>query len=429
MKTLRNTLGAMTQGMVVIFALGFLATAAAQQRSDFETVKSFQTKYKAIREAIKEAKTVQDCAEISANIDELMKEYAPDTTLLNKALYPDKYDDQISEVRVELRLAQDKLGLIETQVARIADLEMQVRTLSGKVDSLSAENDKLMASLDVMSKAMEKNKEVIDSLNKVISRLREGLRARDAAIFALVDSMFMQYGNNIQGLSDRQKNMLLGKVERHNVVASILQSAEQNMKFLETTQLTGKDLVQMLREQHRFSSYWKGLGPRLANLYVNRRERTKQVAAVDTAIAQWGRKADSTLWSGLNNEFKSATISIAPFNSGDEFVSSLGSYLDTQGGDINAPDADKAARLNRFLNDVWNPSIGTQWLPMLVDEGIVTKNQQAQLQSKLAAWEAAARPSHTVLYIVIIIVLALLALYFFMRRRKKPQQPQQTPQK
>ncbi len=428
MRNHANPLFAMTRSIVVVFLLGFVATAAAQPRSDYEIVKSFQAKYKAIKEAIKEAKTVQDCADISANITELEKEFAADTVLLNKSLYPDKYDDMIDNVNGDLSYAQNKLGLIETQVARITDLEMQVRTLSGKVDSLSSENDKLMASLDVMSKALEKNTKAIDSLNKVIGRLREGLRARDAAIFALVDSMFMQYGNNVQGLPDQQKNMLLGKVERHSVVANVLQAAEQNMKFLESTQLTGKDLVQMLKEQHKFSSYWNGLGPRLANLYVNKRERAKQVAAVDTAIAQWGRKADSTLWSGLNAEFTSNKIDVQHFSNGSEFVTSLGAYLDSQGGDLKASTSEKAARLKNFMDNVWNPSVGTQWLPMLVDEGIITKDQQTQLQTKLAAWQGAAQPSNWLTYTIIIIILVVLVIFVVSRRKKSPLQGQKISQ-
>ncbi len=428
MRTHANPLVAMTRSIVVVFLLGFVATAAAQPRSDYEIVKSFQAKYKAIKEAIKEAKTVQDCAEISANISELEKEFAADTVLLNKSLYPDKYDDMIANINGDLSYAQNNLGLIETQVARITDLEVQVRTLSGKVDSLTSENDKLMASLDVMSKAVEKNKQVIDSLSKIISRLRRGLRARDAAIFAMADSMFMQYNKNVEGLPEQQKSTLIRKVESRNVVGNILQAAQQNTKFLESTQLTGKDLVQMLREQHKFSSYWKGLGPKLANLYVNKRERVKDVAAVDTAIARWGRKADSTLWSGLNAEFTSNKIDIQPFSNGNEFVTYLGAYLDSQGGDPKASTSEKAAKLKNFMDNVWNPSVGTQWLPMLVDEWIITKDQQTQLQTKLAAWQGAAQPSNWLTYTIIIIILVVLVIFVVSRRKKSPLQGQKLSQ-
>ncbi|HEY9167626.1 MAG TPA: hypothetical protein VIS48_15840 [Candidatus Kryptonia bacterium] len=426
MRHLTRILGSVPRNGIWILLAAFASVAIAQERSDFEIVNSFQTKYKAIKEAVTRVQTVQECAEVSANIDELEKEFAADTVLLNKALYPDKYDDQITEVRVELRISQDKLGLLESAVARIADLESQVRALSGKVDSLSNENSKLMASMDVMSKALNKNSQLIDSLNGVIKRLRSGLAARDAAIFAMVDSMFMQYDKNIEGLPDQQKKMLLGKMEHHNVVANIMEAAEQNTKFLESTKLSGSDLAQMIKEQKQFSSYWKGLGPKLANVYINAKDRSKQVAAIDAAVANWGVKADSALWTGLNAEFVNNQIPVKPFNSGDEFMISLGTYLDTQGGDMAATDAQKAEKFKHFMNDVWTPSVGSNWVPLLVDAGYITKDQQNQLQSKLDAWQAATGPSHAYIYIIVAVVIILIVIVVMVMRRKKPKtvQPQ-----
>lgn len=428
MRYISRTLSTMTLGAIGILML-FSYAAMAQERSDYAIVNSFKTKYQAVRDATKQAKTVQECAEVSANIGELEKEFAADSTLLNQALYPNKYDDQIAEARVELRLNQDKLGIIESSVARIADLEVQVRTLSGKVDSLSAENNKLMASLDVLSKTVEKNAKTIDSLNNLVAALRRSIRARDEAIFAMTDSLFMQYNENLQGLPDQEKKMLVGKVERHNVVSNVMEAAEQNLKFLKSTQLSGKDLAGMVKEQRQFSSYWKGLGPKLANVYVNSKDRTKQVAAIDTVIAEWGRLADSTLWANLNGEFFSKQIPVQPFHSGDEFVANLSGYFDAEINDSKSSDAEKSDRLKHFLNDVWDPSINSQWIPTLVDGGIITRDQQNQLQTKLATWEAATKPSHTVLYATIFVVIVLvIVVAVVIMRRKKPQAGEPGPQ-
>ena len=377
MKQLSSALGLIT--LSAIGAMIMLSAAVmAQEQSDYAVVKSYETKYKAIKDAIKQVQTVQQCAEVSANIDELEKEFAADTVLLNKSLYPDKYDDQITEVRVELRLNQDKLGIIESSVARIAQLEEQVRSLSGKVDSLSSANDKLMASLDVMSKAVEKNTKAIDSLNHIIGDLRRSIRARDEAIFAMTDSLFMQYDKNIQGLPDQEKKMLVGKMERHNVVSNVMEAAKENIKFLESTQLSGKDLPGMVKEQRQFSSNWKGLGPKLADAYVNSKDRAKRASAIDSVVAEWGKKADSALWLSLNGEFAGKQIPVKPFHSGDEFVANLSNYFDEQTNDSKSSGDEKTARLNHFLNDVWNPSIDSQWLPTLVDAGIITRDQQSQ---------------------------------------------------
>ena len=411
---------------VCILALSFLIMprgSHAQVQSDYSIVKSFESKYNDIKASIGQATTIQDCAAINANIDDMEKEFAADTTLLNNALYPDKYDAWIGELRVELRLAQDKLGIIESQVSRITDLEEQVRTLSGRIDSITNENNKLIASLNVMSSAMTRNNKMIDSLKDIVAKLRRGLRARDEAILAMTDSLFVQYGTNIAGLSEQQKKMLIGKIQSYNVVANIKTSAEQNLKFLESTQLSSKDILSIVKDQRRFSSYWKGLGPKLSSLYTGGKEREKEVGSVDTVISEWGTKADSALWTTLNDEFSSKQISVKLFHNADEFVSNLNDYLDQQGGDAKASDAEKNDRLNHFLNDIWNPSIGSQVLPAMVDDGIITKDQQNQIQVKLATWEASSKPSYVLLYAAIVIVIVAVVIIVLYRRRKRPARP------
>ncbi len=415
---------------ICIFVFVFAVTSqsgTAQVKSDYVTVKSFESKYNVIKELIKQATTVQECASLGADIDDLEKEFAADTVLLNNALYPDKYNNWISELRVELRLSQDKLGIIESQVSRITGLEEQVRTLSGRIDSIASENSKLIASINVMSSALVKNPKTIDSLKGIVEKLRQGLRDRDAAILAMTDSLFVQYGTDVAGLPEQQKKMLVGKMQRYNVVANIKGSAEQNIQFLESTQLGSKDIISMVYDQRRFNSYWKGLGPKLSSLYVGGKEREKEVASVDSVIAEWGTKADSALWANLDSEFTSKQVSIEPFHNADEFVSSLSDYFDQQGGDSKASDAEKAGRLNHFLNEVWNPSVGSQVLPALADDGIISKDQQSQLQKKLESWEKSAKPSYTLLYAAIIIVVVWVVVIILYRRRKKPEESQPTP--
>ena len=121
----------------------------------------------------------------------------------------------------------------------------------------------------------------------------------------------------------------------------------------------------------------------------------------------------------MYKEFTDNKVPIDSFSNAGEFVANLGDYLDTQGGDKKASGAEKTIKLNNFLKNVWNPSVGTQWIPMLVDQGIITKDQQTQLQEKLTAWERASRPSYMLLYILIVIVAAALVFFILRRGRKR----------
>ena len=411
--------------LILLFVFSLSATGVAQEQSDYLIVKSFQEKALSLRTAIAQATSLQDCIADSARIVELESQFSSDTVLLNNALYPDDYGQTIASLYNRLVIARQRIGSIESEASQISDLQLQLSQLSTRIDSLARENDKLMASLDVMSKAMEKDTRTMDSLRRVVFILQRGLRERDAAIFALTDSLFAPYGNNVASLPEQQKRMLVGRLERHDVVSNIRGAAEQNLKLVESAQLGKRDLVNMVKEQQDFSARWKAFGPRLAGLYFSRREKEGEIKRVESVISEWGDRADSALWASLNEEFTKQEVQLQPFNSADEFVSSLSSYFDTEGGDSTASSADKAARLHHFLENVWNPSVGTQWVPLLVSNGMISQDQQSQLQTKLTTWENSAKPSYTLLYIIIAIAVVLLVVILLTRRRKRPQRPEE----
>jgi len=168
--------------LILILVLFSSAIGFAQEQSDYLIVKSFQEKANSLKAAINQATSVKDCVEDSIRIVELQREFAADTVLLNNALYPLNYQQQIASLYGVLSLARERLGTIESQSNQIFSLQEQINALSSRVDSLSRENGKLLASLDVMSKALGKNRETIASLERIIVRLRDDIRARDAAI-------------------------------------------------------------------------------------------------------------------------------------------------------------------------------------------------------------------------------------------------------
>jgi hypothetical protein len=160
--------------------------STAQVRLDYSIVKSFESKYNNIKESIRQAATLQECAAAHADIDELEKDFAADTVLLDDALYPDKYDKWISELRFELHISQDRMGIIETQGSRVADLAERVRILSGRIDSIADADMRLISSikvmsstlnvmsstLNVMSSALTKDTAKLDSLTNIVGRLQ-----------------------------------------------------------------------------------------------------------------------------------------------------------------------------------------------------------------------------------------------------------------
>jgi predicted RNase H-like nuclease (RuvC/YqgF family) len=175
-------------------------TLTAQQKSDYAIVERFQTITKSIAKNIDQAKTVQECAEANTSIDAVEKEFGEDKEFLNKSNYPDGYDKTIEQLRGKLLIRQRDLGVIESQVVRITELEVRINELSDQVMRLTTQNETLMAEVQKLSQNVKKltgdlfnSSTPVDSLRTMVVKLRQGLQERDALIFALTDSLFMQY--------------------------------------------------------------------------------------------------------------------------------------------------------------------------------------------------------------------------------------------
>ena len=159
---------------------------------------------------------------------------------------------------------------------RITELEVKIRELSDQVMNLTNQNETLLAQVQQLSQNVKKlsgdlfnSTTPIDSLHNLIVKLRQGLQERDALIFALTDSLFMQYDKNVGDMKDIEKQGLLSKIDRHGIIGNVKRSILDNLTFLETTQLKGSDLVTLVRQQKRFQSQWTGLAPKLVSLYLS----------------------------------------------------------------------------------------------------------------------------------------------------------------
>ena len=415
-----------THFLTTLFAaIAFFAGAAfAQEQSDYEIAQSFVKQYKALTKAIETAQTVQECAEITVNIDLLEKENRPHKALLDKTLYPDDLDKKLEMVRGQLAYAQNKLGIIQDAVAKIASLETQVKELSSQVERLSNENGALLKEIQALRDSKTKDQKNLDSLNALVAKLQSSIRDRDKMIFAMVDSIFLQYDKNVDALKDVEKQKVAAHFERNNVIGTVKKSIADNVAFLEATALTGKDLAALVGEQKKFASQWKGLGPKLAGIYLSQKDRAKELALIDTSLKAWGAKVDVALWKSLNGLFTKHNLTVRPFSSGAEFETNVIGFVDDEMQ--NANQRTEAVRLQVytvFVDSVWNGDLTASWMPLLRDNNIVTETQFTNMKSKIDAWHSSVQPPRTMMYIIIAAVVLAVLLVLYRRMKKTPKMP------
>jgi hypothetical protein len=416
---------------------GFLMVAAvlgsttyAQEKSDFEVIQSFKKKHSEIQKAIETASTVQECVDVASRIDDLEKEFADDTKLLDKALYPDGYKGKITTVRVQLKLSQDKLGIIQTQYARITELETQVKTLTEKVDKMTSENADLLSQVQRMGETVKgtaagarADKQTIDSLNAMIGKLRSNIKERDALIFALVDSLFMQYDKSVGSMKDVEKQGLAGKLERRNVFTNVRKSVEDNIAFLQSTALSSHDIAEMVKEQRRFQSQWKAFGSKLTGLYEPGKKGANQVAQIEGLVDEWGKKAETAFWKGLNLAFRDKGYGVKIFNTGGEFVANFKSFVDEEIQIAAKGNADQAyKRFQGFSDSLWSKELELAWLPLLVESGKITDAQKKEVEAKFAEWGNAVHPPRMWIYLIVGLVVLVIA-YVLFKKMQSPKVP------
>lgn len=410
------------QRMVFFLVLGLLSgsiAAIAQVRSDYQIAQSFREEFKSIQQAIDFANTMVECVDIESRIIDLETDYAKNKPMLDKALYPDGFVGSLMKLGGQISYAKGKITIIESQYNRITEIETRVRTLGDQVERLGGENARMFSEI----KRLSSSKITIDSLNAMVAKLGESLRERDELVFALVDSLFLQYDKDVTAMSDTEKKGVASKLERRNVFTNVKKAIADNIQFLEVTILTGEDIAKLSTERKRFESKWKGFGPKLANVYVAAKsQRAKEVSTIDTMLSQWKTRLDKLFWKTLNGVFAKHGLPIKSFSTGEEFYKHLAVYLDEEIRKArDEKDGGRYFRYVTFADSIWDAQIRPAWLPSMLEEGKLTEEQSDALEDKIDEWEGIVSPQLTVVYIAIGVVMLVVVVYL-VRRYSKTQQ-------
>jgi hypothetical protein len=407
----------------------------AQQKSDYAAVQLFRTTAQSISKNVDKANSVQECAELNASVDALEKEFADEKTLLNKAIYPDGYDRTIEHLRGKLLVRQKDLGFIESQVIRITELETTVRGISDQVKRLSMQNDKLLADIQMLTQSVQKltgdlfnAATPLDSLHNLIVKLRQGLQDRDALIFALTDSLFLQYDKNVSDMKDVEKQGLLGKIELHNIVGNVKRSIMDNVTFLETTQLKGSDLVTLVRQQKRFQSQWTGIAPKLTSIYMSGKAKKYEVSTVDSMLAVWGDKVDNAMWRSLNTLFKEKGFFVKKFKNGEEFSANFIAFLSEQIQNPNEETNDTRFKLfTNFHENLWLTDLNATWLPALTELSKISDTQRKETEAKVEKWRSIVSPGASwLIYVLVLLGVLLIPILAIRLFPKAPKMSKET---
>ncbi|MBI5473184.1 MAG: hypothetical protein HY961_12645 [Ignavibacteriae bacterium] len=414
--------------LMTLLVIGAFLTAIAQQ-SDFEIKERFKQMYETLKSDIDSARTAEQMAQIPNRIRGLESEFTEHSALISGAFYPKTFETMIGDLRDQYALAQEKNTTIQAQGVRIFELEGQLSNLTAELERLTAERNDLLAKLRSTTHSLAEQRE----LNR---RLTANLQAKDRLVSAMIDSIFLPFGKNIDALSSLEKDALGQKLAKTNMVSRIADIAQDNVRFLEATTLEAKDYGVLVDQYEKFRNRWNGLRDRVnaamaattatgaAKGKGGKDTQSSQVnpgAQVDAALAEWRQKLDHSFWAGLMSEFTSHGVLVQPFNDAKSFSASVRAYVDsakTSGMDTKA-----------FVDEIWIPRIDKDWRSALESESMLGKLEYASLDKAVSQIHKERFDWKIVFYIVNVLAIVLVGWWFLTRKPRRQHVTTPTPAK
>lgn len=372
------------------------------QTSDYQIIESFKSRGASLLESLKAVEDPAQCAKLGEDVGRLESEYAPHRKLLGEGLYPKTFDAAIAELRdlagrstqrVALaeesrrdreRIAADAktIGEISQQNveyrASVEQLTLKVSDLSAQIRKITEENTGLLEKVRVLQAENKKDKESIARLKALTDKLNANVRDRDALVLKMMDGLFDEYSK--PGLTDAQRQDLFVTAQGNDYVGTIIATIDGNVKYADTGLLTAGDVQLVREEQKKVAVKWDEIKPFVLKLYQDEAAKVRDIATVDTRVADWKSSLDKATWKSIHQVFVGQNVDIGPFATADEFHARLVAYLD---GQVARPSRDQ---YRAFRQKVWDSPMKDQWLPVISLEDL-TAPQRADIDQRLAAWD------------------------------------------
>lgn len=402
-----------------VISLFLFANSFAQ--SDYEIVENFKSNIKQIEQSIRNVVTLDELNAVSPKIDALRTNFRANKELLDKSLYPDNFDKSIEKLETAFSIRSKDFIQIDV-------LQTEVYGLREQVDVLNKRNTELINQLAVLESESKVNKNKIAQLEKTIAELKASLKKRDELIISLIDSLLPS--SVISGeLSADQKDQIFNGSESNSVLYNIKRSIRDNLRFLDVTTLKPDDVAEIKREQQEFSRVWKSVGPKMVDIYAEKKGDANDLKEIDAAFNSWHDALRDEVWNSIREEFSIYNLNLRSFSSGNEFTNSVTAFINDEIKNVGVRDEVQVKRTyTAFADSVWFGTIKPQWVSYLVDNKMMTDAQKDTIETKLSEWKEKVEPEgFNWLYLIIGALVVLVIVLLIIKR--KPTQPKFEPPK
>ena len=400
----------------IILFVFLLTTTTLFAQSDYEMVQSFKERYQKIADGIKAAASLEDIDNLSAEIENLKRDFSAKRVILDQSLYPENFNSSFENLNSSLEIRKEDFTSITV-------LKTEVTALKSEVDLLNKRNTELINQITILESQRRKDAASIEELQKLVSDLRATLIKRDQLIYSIVDSLTPKLAGDISSMSQQDKEQVYSQVEKNNLLVSVKRSLRDNSRFLEVTSLKAGDLDKVKQQEQSFVTMWRKIGPKLVDVYANKKDKSAELKEIDNLFTVWSNRIDKEAWESINEEFSLNNINLQNFNNGKEFVDVVTQYVSDEiknYGTKNKTESEKTYSI--FTDSVWFKSISNEWMPYLLDNKLLAVEQKDAVEKKLSEWKSIVSPQdYTWLYAVVgLAVVFIIVLVFILKKKKTP---------
>ena len=400
---------------ILLFVI-LLTTTTLFAQSDYEMVQSFKERYQKIAEGIKSAASLEDIDNLSAEIENLKRDFSAKRVILDQSLYPENFNSSFENLNSSLELRKEDFTSITV-------LKTEVTALKSEVDLLNKRNTELINQITILESQRRKDAASIEELQKLVSDLRATLIKRDQLIYSIVDSLTPKLAGDISSMSQQDKEQVYSQVEKNNLLVSVKRSLRDNSRFLEVTSLKAADLDKVKQQEQSFVTMWRKIGPKLVDVYTNKKDKSAELKEIDNLFTVWANRINKEAWESINEEFSLNNINLQNFNNGKEFVDVVTQYVSDEVknyGTKNKTESEKTYSI--FTDSVWFKTISNEWMPYLLDNKLLAVEQKDAVEKKLSEWKSIVSPQdYTWLYAVVgLAVVFIIVLVFILKKKKTP---------
>ncbi|MDF1612225.1 MAG: hypothetical protein AB1695_09245 [Stygiobacter sp.] len=402
--------------LLTVLILLFVSNVSFSQ-SDFEKVEKFKSRIQQIESAIKNASSLDQLTIISDNIEKAKKDFLNDKELIDKSIYPESFTSSFEKLERSLELRKGDF-------TQITELKTEVVTLKDKISELSQENQGLLSQIRLLNIKSKKDAETISSLQKLVAQLKANIQQRDLLVRGIVDSLlneFIKYPTT----SDVEKQNIFGKVESSNLFYNIERTIDDNIQFMKATKLTPEDLGEMKKQYHDFNKVWRQIGPKLAEVYLSKKDKTMQISNIDAKFTDWNLALNDEMWGQVNKLFREKKIALLPFSSGDQFFKSVQAFVDDELKNYDVKSKEEVENtFYAFTDSVYFKTVEPVWIPVLIENNMMTEANKDSIDAQLAKWKKKVAPAYEINWVYVgggaVIILLLIALFIKGRNKKTP---------